>query len=109
MLILNPGSGAIPNTTEAQAVANMQQFVADLGFGQFERHLDVADGKGGRYSFRLQHQHQQVELAMPGCPLDNVRPEHSDQMSSCYRLYLNGCSWYWAIALDLAQAKLKKS
>ncbi len=102
MILLNPGSGPVPDATEEQAVANMSEFVSELG-----AHYDVtvvsharaaaSDYGDGRWAFELlTDDERRIEVQMPGAPIKQVREEWT-------RLYVDGSSWFWEYALRQCQ------
>lgn len=106
MLIINPGSGPVPEATEGEALAAMRQFVNDL-FAMNIKAIDLRqpglDGNG-RYGFALHLPGGRVvEIEMPGLPIDQVRwmDEPGQNIWDFPRLYVDGDSWVWKYALGV--------
>lgn len=96
-LFINPGTGPVVNATEQQATANMGVFCDDLhGMGvdvdTFAR-LPASDYGNGRYGYDVVFgdDRPSAEVQMPGVPVSDDMP----------RLYVNGSSWWWGIALTI--------
>jgi hypothetical protein len=109
MFIINSGTEAVPNATEANAIEAAQRFVRELGIAGLSMHRNpkrdnVSDGiGGGRYAFILSLGDKSVNVEMPGCDPD-VTERSKPFMSP--RLYVNGSSWLWGFALDIARTTL---
>lgn len=102
-LIINNGSSAIESATEAQAVENMAQFLADVGIADLVfRRLPIHDDGKGRYAFEIDHTDGVIVL-MVGLPLAQVRfMDLPDQNIWKFpRLYVNGSSWLWCYAVNI--------
>lgn len=104
MVMINPGA-RIPNEgDEATAVVNMEIFCRDLQLAvTVERrpaHDDDSDF-GRRYAFVVTYPFNgnKVTVDMPGVPVEIIGARH-------YRLYVNGTSWYWGNAVNIAQSNL---
>ncbi len=102
-IIINPGSGPVPDASAEEASKNIQAFAADLR----ERGHDVALGEcgledEGRYSFVVTVDGITREIEMPGIPLDQVRwlNEPEQNIWDFPRLYVDGSSWVWKYALS---------
>lgn len=109
-IIINPGSGPVPNATAAQAATAMEQFVRDLA----ERGIVVAscvrneaddydtDDHDGRFAFDLAFgDGRTAQVQMPGLPVDRVRWLGQDQdIWQFPRLYVDDSSWVWFFALN---------
>jgi hypothetical protein len=100
-VIINPGAGPVSDSTEANAEANMAQFVADspLSGLTYRRAADLDNG--GRYGFLVQRNGEgpAVEVQMPGVPLERVRYMGTDGCFDLPRLYVNGSSYWWLYGL----------
>ncbi len=101
---INPGSGPVEGTSEANALANLVQFGRDL----IERGHKVGEpvrvpeqDENGRYAFVLPVDGQGHEIDMPGLPLEEVRwlGQESGNIWHFPRLYVDGSSWVWKYAL----------
>lgn len=108
-MVNNPG-GAEPlvDATREQAAANMQQLLADLagcGLGGLsftarpERDYDRREVKG-KFAFMVSRRGRRkgVEVQMPGIALERVRYVAGDAWG-WPRLYVNGSSWLWLLAV----------
>lgn len=104
---LNPGSGPVAEATEQNATSNMTAFVADLTerglrIDEFRRAVQ-ADYGDGRYAFLVYYvDGVNVEVQMPGLPLEQVRWLGADGQDIWQfpRLYVNDASWVWYFALN---------
>lgn len=103
-VIITPGTGAIVNTSEENAVANIQQFIEDLNTEGVTFEKIPFDDKG-RYSFDLLFDGRCVEVDMPGLPLEKVRyiDENSQNIWDFPRLYVGGSSWVWKYAVEICK------
>lgn len=104
-IIINPGSGPVPNATSVQALANAQVFANEVD-AKLEGPLGT-DGDG-RWDFRLSRDGRTVEVEMPGIPLNKVRYVDEDQdIWDFPRLYVDGSSWVWLYARNAAKSVLR--
>lgn len=113
MVALNPGTEPRDEATLKHAEANLKQFLAEAfpcpRLIRQERLPDL-DGEG-RFGFRLSWSSHpelplfegahdlEAELEMPGLPLAQVHCEAHDNPWGFPRLYLNGSSWLWSLAV----------
>lgn len=101
-IIMNPGSGAIKeDVTWENAYENIKVFIADSEIPlRITRSFHEADE--GRYLFVLKNYQYdyQIEVEMPGLPLERVRYVEHDKRNilDFPRLYVDGSSWIWYIA-----------
>jgi hypothetical protein len=106
---INPGTGDVANSQLAQATENMEAFLADMNLdgATFER-LEKRDYDNGRFAFRVCYGASSVEVQMPGIPLERVRyMGYEGQNIWRYpRLYVEGSSWVWSYAYDIARTDL---
>ncbi|NUP52308.1 MAG: hypothetical protein HOW97_34055 [Catenulispora sp.] len=108
MLIINPGSGPVPEATEEHATANMAVLADDLrargvAVDTFIRRPE-ADYGDGRYAYVLTvTDHPSAEIQMPGLPTDQVRylGEEGQNIWDFPRLYVDDSSWVWKFALEV--------
>ena len=117
-LILNPGTGHVPDATLDNAIENMQRFATDVitahGYkgatsvakdplGQVSEQL-----KGGRWEFVMTCEVstpgaplEEWVVNMPGLPLEQVRylgpPQNPFEFT---RLYIDGLSWLWKFGVN---------
>lgn len=112
-IFLNPGTGPVDDATEANARANVQSFVAELGLDDVRvRRHPRADYGEGRYAFRLYYGKRMVEVQMPGLALDQVRflgREYDQDPWDYPRMYVDGSSWLWRFGLHAARDRLAKT
>ena len=113
MVLINPGSGALPTATEETAAANVEAFIADvckcwhyvLVGSRRRRGKDYGDG---RYAWELEFVRPNglphtCEVQMFGVPLDYA--EGFDPLTCPEpRLYVDGSSWTWGFAVSQAAA-----
>lgn len=112
-VISNPGSGPVAHAREPSALANIKAFVVDLNVGDVTVHRTAHDKKGdcdGRYCFTLARgkgrRKKCVEVEMPGLPLRRVRLTENDDAWQFPRLYVDGGSWLWPFAIEIARSCL---
>lgn len=112
-MLLNPGSGPVDGASEAEAIANIQDFVAELDLeGVSHQRAPKLDYEAkhpgnGRFAFRLRYKNRSVVIQMPGAPLHRVRYVSEDQNIFDYpRLYVGGAGWQWHYALSIARVEL---
>ena len=104
---INPGSGSVAEATEQNATTNIAAFVDDLterglNIGEYRRRPE-ADYGDGRYAFLVYYADgANLEVQMPGLPLDEVRwlKSEGQDIWQFPRLYVNDGSWIWYFALD---------
>ena len=105
---LNPGTGRCVNATEANAEANMRQYIADSPLlGLIWERETTYDGDG-RFGFRVwwddegtKTRYGYIEIEMPGWELPRVRymGEPGQNIWDFPRLYVDGASWIWKFAI----------
>lgn len=107
--IINPGTEPIADAQLMDAVANMDAFLADVNLdgATFER-LSTRDYGDGRYCFVVRYGDAKVEIQMPGMPLARVRYMRDEGQNIWHfpRLYVDGDSWVWFYAYDIARHNL---
>jgi hypothetical protein len=101
-VIINPGTGPVANSNLENATLNMEQFIKDSIASRFERD-EKEDYGEGRYSFNVfsdDHPNHQINVQMPGLPLENVRYLGLDSQNIWHfpRLYVDHSSWVWMYA-----------
>ena len=100
-LIMNPGTGKVKGATEENAITNIKQFVEDLELkGVNWVRLSDRDDTDGRFAFLLWKGKHCHEVEIPGCAIEKLRP--SDGVFPP-RLYVDGSSWWWGIALGMCK------
>lgn len=107
-LIINPGTGKVPEGTKEQSEINIKQFITDLKVkAVYEFKLIDSDG---RHDYDISFEGEIHEVSMPPIPLENVRyidPENQSILNFP-RLYVDGSSWVWKYALDMCFRKDKE-
>lgn len=98
-IVINPGSGPVANAEEYHAVENMKQFIVDAELPEACIRRKPAADCDGRFAFEVSLEHGNVEVLMPGIPLDEVRYMGRHQNIWDFpRLYVDGSSWVWLFA-----------
>lgn len=105
-IAINPGSGRVAESTEQNAIANMAVLLDDLRTrslnpSTFVRRAE-ADYGDGRYAFNVLIDDANIEVQMPGLPIDQVRwlKSEGQDIWQFPRLYIDDSSWVWYFALD---------
>ncbi|MEU3529404.1 hypothetical protein AB0E62_37125 [Streptomyces sp. NPDC038707] len=107
-VVINPGTGPIPEATEEQATKNMTAFLLDLRTRDIpayaiSRRPATRDYGDGRYAYLVHlDDGTSTEVQMPGLPLDQVRWLGADGQDIWQfpRLYVDDSSWIWYFALN---------
>jgi hypothetical protein len=103
--IFNPGSGLVAGADEGLAGTNIQDFVKDLGL-EFPIEITRKPSKDarGRFGFTLNGNGNETVIEMPGLPLEQVKYMNNPDQNiwDFPRLYVDGSSWVWCYALDIA-------
>lgn len=92
-IIINPGTGPVANSNEANAEANILHFITDCSCGSINfTRIPEHDYGEGRYAFLLWHEERCHEVQMPGLPLEQVRFMDNDGQNiwDFPRLYVDG-------------------
>lgn len=100
-VLINPGSGPVGGEISwDNAYENITAYIADCEIPMRVVRSEHEDDEG-RYLFVLRNDEYdyQIEVEMPGLPLDKVRYVKGDKRSilDFPRLYVNGSSWIWYI------------
>jgi hypothetical protein len=107
-IIINPGSGPVGGADPDLAHANIESFLADLRDAGHTAAL-IAPGpeEDGRWTFTIKVDGVAHEIEMPGIPLAKVRYLGTDDQDiwDFPRLYVDGSSWVWLYALNVAAAE----
>jgi hypothetical protein len=110
MMVVNPGTQAMSETSPKLAKAGIAQFVEDLHPAKIKIKVkrDKKSDNDGWYGFTLKSKHAKISVLMPGLPLEYMRGTKKDTTASWafQRLYVEGNSWYWNFALEIAQERL---
>jgi len=105
-IIINPGTEPVLDTKEEDSEASIHEFMDQVrehvGYElQYER---MREDNDGWYAWRLHCRElsTRVDIDMPGLPPDQLQlgPWKSP------RLYVDGSSWLWKYALNMAVNKL---
>ena len=101
MIVINPGSGKVSNTTEENAIENIKHFITDCNVkGVRYIRIPELDDNDGRYTFLIWKDNCCFEIQMPGLPLARVRYMNEGENPFEYpRLYVDGSSWLWCYAI----------
>lgn len=105
MIIMNPGTGPVANSSAQLALSNAIQLAEDTGGVLLAPGEEPIEDEG-RYTFTIRnHRDEDVEVEMPGLPLDEVRymGEPDQDIWDFPRLYVDGSSWVWKYAISAVQ------
>lgn len=102
-VLINPGSGPVGGEISwDNAYENIVAYIADCEIPMRIVRSEHEDDDG-RYLFVLRNDEYdyQIEVEMPGLPLDRVRYVEGDKRNifDFPRLYVEGSSWIWYIAV----------
>lgn len=111
-VLINPGTG--PNEGDIcreHAIANIEAFMAELGLPPPVVSVTMASPKhdgAGWYQFVLHRGIRKVDVDMPGLPLGEIRcdADLKNLPRGAPRLYVDGNSWWWGIAVGFARDAL---
>lgn len=101
VILMNLGTGPVAQATEAAARSNLDALLRELG-AEGATLEPLGGGGDGRWAWRVQLGRRKVEVSIPGCLLETLQAQTLGQP----RLYVNGSSWYWHIALGLMREYL---
>ena len=106
VVIINPGTFDMDDTTEENVITNMHQFIKDCHIdGLSFKRLPEKDYGGGRYAFTVSRNGytRTAEIQMPGRTLDKVRFTGAKEQNIWHypRLYVDGSSWVWVFAVSI--------
>lgn len=101
-VLINPGSGPVCGEVSwDNAYENINAYIADCEIPMRVVRSEHEDDDG-RYLFVLRNDEYdyQIDVEMPGLPLDMVRYVKGDKRNilNFPRLYVDGSSWIWYIA-----------
>lgn len=104
--MINPGSGPVSGATSVQALANTKVFAEEVGAGSFDGPLGTEGD--GRWAYKLWAKGRSVDVEMPGISLERVRyvDPTTQNIWDFPRLYVDGSSWVWLYAVDMAKSIL---
>ena len=134
-IVINTGTGPVEDSNREYASQNIKQFIQDCvdrdiepdsitlsalppahEIMQKELQEDVLtaaqlrERRDGRYHFLLQYEQRTCLIAMPGCPLSQVRylSESGQNVLEFPRLYVGerSSSWLWMFAVSDARRML---
>lgn len=100
-VFINPGSGPVANATYANAEANIQHYLTDMGVQGLDYRLLDDTPDYGRYRFIIYRGTRCHIVDMPGLSLDQVRyvqQEHQNPWDFP-RLYVDDSSWLWCFGM----------
>jgi len=104
-VIINPGTGPVPRALLRNAWKNARAFRREVSAASGCKLLLIRDAKHddhvGRYGFVLSHGGYDCVVDMPGCALETARAGWKG-LPIPPRLYVNGNSWTWPHAVDVA-------
>lgn len=106
-IIINPGSGPVGGASIEYATTNMARFMDDLiAAGHTVGAIGNGEDQGdGRWRFVISVDGRDVEVEMPGLPVEQVRwmDEPDQNIWDFPRLYVDGSSWVWKYALSACE------
>ena len=107
-VISNPGTGPVDGSSAHNARRNIGAFCRELRLGAPHIRVERRESgdHGGRYDFVLHRGIRSTEVSMPGLPLDRVALRPGDNAWHFPRLYVDGSSWLWPYALNMARSDL---
>lgn len=107
-VVLNPGTGPVPEATHDNAVACLNRFVADIGLDIAVTDCDLETT--GRFRFALRQGERHCIVEMPGLPVEQVRYMRLPGQDpwDYPRLYVDGGSWLWCFGLGIARSALMR-
>lgn len=102
-ILINPGSGPVGKEVSwDNAYENIRAYIADCEIPMRIVSSQHEDDEG-RYLFVLRNDEYdyQIEVEMPGLPLESVRYVKGEKRSilDFPRLYVDGSSWIWYIGI----------
>ena len=110
-MISNPGAGPVGgDASYADACSNVEAFVSDLSLSDPRvrvRKPGPARADGGRFLFVLRRGIREASVDMPGISLARVRYVDGADAWRFPRLYVDGSSWLWEFAVDVARLALR--
>lgn len=118
-VIINPGTGPVPNATVENAIVAAHALVADVASiaprYDEERRLEGVTfdrasklDSDGRFGFVFALGSECVEVEIPGWPVEKLR-YLDDEGQNCWnfpRLYVDGSSWLWMYAITAIREAL---
>ena len=104
-VLINPGTGPVPRAQSRWARFNIAAFAREVGRDVDVDHVPRADGDG-RWTFKLTYGKRRVEVSMPGCPRACLTNPDAVGLIFPYRIYVDGNSWMWRFAVEIAQEAL---
>lgn len=105
VLIINPGTGPLEETSLKNAEAAFELFMGDLNTGEMRGYRNPGkDDQNGRYGFTIMLEDRRVDIQMPGIDPEVTRKSKPWESP---RLYVDGSSWLWEFALGAAREILE--
>ncbi|HEY9751296.1 MAG TPA: hypothetical protein V6C63_21610 [Allocoleopsis sp.] len=102
--------GPIPDSTEEQAIANIQELIRHTALhhnnveAKFERL--AADDEAGWFGFKLMAGDRYCHVLMPGITIGDAECYPLAQHVKDFRVYVDGGSWLWPFAVKIAREAL---
>ena len=106
---INPGCFSCDGANEVHAAHNMIQYMKDSPMEGIKArrspkddyHRTDADGRFAWIVYHPDYPDCEVEVQMPGWPLERVRYMQAEDQNiwDFPRLYVGGCSWVWCYGL----------
>lgn len=108
VMIINPGAGPVDGTSAREARRNIGALCRDLALPLPRVRVERRPGADhdGRYGYVLRRGIRETEVTMPGLSLDRVRLGPGDNPWHFPRLYVDGSSWLWPYAVEMARHAL---
>ena len=103
-IYINPGTGPVDGSSEEFVNKNIAQLVEDVGIKGITSRRDVPKDYGeGRFAYQLKYGQRDVEVQMPGLPLERVRflGKKNQDVLTFPRLCVDGDFWLWKYAVDV--------
>lgn len=104
IIIINPGTGPVKDSTEENAIDNIGHFILDNKIENVKWiRIPQYDYGEGRYAFLVWKDNTCHEIQMPGLSLEKVRylGNEGQNIWDFPRLYVDGSSYVWEYAIGL--------
>jgi hypothetical protein len=98
----------IEGSKEKCADLNIAQLVQDVDLERITYHRDISkDKRDGRFTYQLSHEEKEIQVEMPGLPLERVRYLRKEKKESCDfpQLRVDESSWTWDFAVEVIRYK----
>lgn len=109
-LFSNPGTGPVKCSRRDFADKNIAQLVQDVGLEGITIKKKRKDYDDGRYAYKLSRKGMEVEVHMPGWPLEDVRYLGGGGQNpfNFPRLYVDDNSYLWKFAISNIKETLEE-